>query len=261
MIGRSAARAAGAVVAAIALSSCGGDGEPRRGTTSDAGAAEIDPAPGRLTARPDAGPTGDCPAGVHSLARGSLLYVPEGSPPRRGWALVVALHGAGGSAENGLGPFTPRADELGLVLVAPQSRRQTWDVIRGGYGADVALIDDLLEETFARCAIDPLRIGIGGFSDGASYALSLGVTNGDLFSAILAFSPGFNAPAAVRGSPIVFVSHGASDPVLPVAGARRIVGELRGSGYDVRYREFFGGHTVPPAIAREAAAILGVNGR
>ncbi len=30
-----------------------------------------------------------------------------------------------------------------------------------------------------------------GFSDGASYALSLGVPNGDLFTHIVAFSPGF----------------------------------------------------------------------
>jgi phospholipase/carboxylesterase len=31
---------------------------------------------------------------------------------------------------------------------------------------------------------------------------------------------------------------------------------VRDAGYDVRYREFDGGHTVPPAIAREAFAWL-----
>lgn len=38
-----------------------------------------------------------------------------------------------------------------------------------------------------------------GFSDGASYALSLGLPNGNLFSHIVAFSPGFmRAPTLVR---------------------------------------------------------------
>jgi phospholipase/carboxylesterase len=55
-----------------------------------------------------------------------------------------------------------------------------------------------------------------GFSDGASYALSLGLTNGDLFRHVIAFSPGFMAPAARRGEPPVFVSHITRDGVLPI---------------------------------------------
>jgi phospholipase/carboxylesterase len=34
-------------------------------------------------------------------------------------------------------------------------------------------------------------VALGGFSDGASYALSLDLTNGDLFASLIAFSPGF----------------------------------------------------------------------
>jgi predicted esterase len=106
---------------------------------------------------------------------------------------------------------------------------------------------------FSRYAVDPGRIAVGGFSDGASYALSLGITNGDLFGHVLAFSPGFMAPAAQVGFPRVFVSHGAHDTVLPVDRcSRRIVPELERAGYDVRYREFEGGHVVPPEIGREA---------
>ncbi len=55
------------------------------------------------------------------------------------------------------------------------------------------------------------------------------------------------------GRPRCFVSHGRSDPVLPVERcSRRIVRELRDDRYDVRYTEFDGGHTVPPEIARAA---------
>ncbi len=55
-----------------------------------------------------------------------------------------------------------------------------------------------------------------GFSDGASYALSIGLTNGDLFTHVVAFSPGFASPVTYTGKPPVFVSHGTHDEVLPI---------------------------------------------
>jgi phospholipase/carboxylesterase len=58
-------------------------------------------------------------------------------------------------------------------LLAPDSRDRTWDVILSSFGPDVDYIDRALGSTFQRYAIDPDRIAIGGFSDGASYALPL----------------------------------------------------------------------------------------
>jgi predicted esterase len=56
----------------------------------------------------------------------------------------------------------------------------------------------------------------------------------------------------------VFVSHGTRDRVLPIhACSRRLVPELRQTGYQVRYREFEGGHVIPPAIVLDAVAWLG----
>lgn len=183
--------------------------------------------------------------------------MPSGYRPSRAYPLVVTLHGAGGSAHGGLAPFLPLADEAGLLLLSPKSRATTWDVIRGGYGPDVAQIDDLLERTFADYAVDADRIAIAGFSDGASYALSLGLVNGDLFRAVIAFSPGFAVPGERHGSPAIFVSHGTGDDILPIhVTSRPLVPELRADGYDVRYREFTGGHTVPRDIAAEAVEWL-----
>jgi predicted esterase len=110
-----------------------------------------------------------------------------------------------------------------------------------------------MAQTFSRYAIDPAHVAIGGFSDGASYALSLGLTNGDLFTHIIAFSPGFMAPAEYEGKPRIFISHGTRDQVLPIdACSRRIVPQVRGAGYDVEYHEFDGPHTVPPEMTRRA---------
>ena len=214
------------------------------------------PEEGRLLARPGQ-PDGTVSPGLHALQldpnRDALLYVPAGYRPDQPAPFVVSLHGAGGNETSGLYPLRDLADEAGLMLLSPASRRQTWDVIRGGYGPDVAFIDRALGMAFARCAVDPDRLAIGGFSDGASYALSLGITNGDLFRHVLAFSPGFMAPADQRGEPRIFISHGMKDEVLAIdRTSRKIVPQLERAGYEVQYREFAGPHTVPPEIAREA---------
>nr|BFE78328.1 hypothetical protein GCM10020093_009290 [Planobispora longispora] len=123
----------------------------------------------------------------------------------------------------------------------------------GGYGPDVARLDAALEEVFARTAVAADHVAVAGFSDGASYALSLGVANGDLFRAVLAFSPGFMAPVVRHGRPRFFVSHGTGDRVLPIGScSRRLVPLLRESGYPVTYQEFDGGHEVPPQVASAA---------
>lgn len=170
---------------------------------------------------------------------------------------MVSLRGAGGSAAGGLALLGPVADEHGIVVLTPASRGSTWDAIRGRDGVDRALVDQALEAVFAAVRADPERIAVAGFSDGASYALGLGLANGGLFRRIVAFSPGLEPAARGQGRPEVFVSHGDADDVLPVARtSRQIVPALEEDGYDVTYREFAGGHAVPPGGAQEAVEWL-----
>jgi predicted esterase len=95
-------------------------------------------------------------------------------------------------------------------------------------------------------------MAIAGFSDGASYALSVGLMNGLLFRDIVAFSPGFMAPLRREGRPRVFIAHGSDDPVLPVQRGRAIAERLADEGYDVLYQQFAGAHLVAPALAQAA---------
>lgn len=215
-----------------------------------------DEADGRLLARPEQ-PSGTITPGLHRLALGegrdALLSVPAGyRRPDHPAPFILSLHGAGGNATSGLYPLGDLVDDAGLILLSPGAHGRTWDVILDGFGPDIAVIDRALQAAFDRCAVDSRRVGVAGFSDGASYALSISLANGDLFPGVLAFSPGFAAPAAQRGKPRFFISHGTKDNVLPIDHtSRRIVPHLKHAGYDVRYREFDGGHTIPRNIARE----------
>ena len=94
---------------------------------------------------------------------------------------------------------------------------------------------------------------VGGFSDGASYALALCRINGDLFSRVVAFSPGFVPPGRATGKPEIFITHGSDDRILPYESTSgRIAPALKRAGYLVTLRTFAGGHTVPAELAREA---------
>ena len=208
-----------------------------------------------LRVRPRA-PTRAITPGQHSLDLGrdrdGWLVVPRGYSPDTATPLALMLHGAGGQAQRLAARF-PMADELGVILLVPESRGTTWDAIRGPFGADVQFIDRALEQAFDRCNVNPKRLAIGGFSDGATYALSLGLDNGTLFTHVMAFSPGFTANRRPQGRPRIFISHGRKDDILPIdVCSRRIVPALEDAGYGVTYKEFDGPHTVPQAIAQDA---------
>ena len=165
------------------------------------------------------------------------------------------LHGAGGTGSQALSLVADRAVRHGVLVLAPDSEGATWDVIRQDYGPDVAFIDRALDRAFRMFTVDPERNAVGGFSDGASYALSIGLTNGGLFRDVLAFSPGFAAPTQTEDSPRIFISHGTEDRVLPIDRcSRRLAPALRKAGFDLDYREFPGGHVVPAEMIDAAFA-------
>ncbi len=181
--------------------------------------------------------------GIQALGLGSqrdgVVYAPLSYQPSQAAPLVLTLHGAGGSARRSLPRLQSLADEHGMLLLAVDARERTWDVVLRRYGPDVAFIDAALAQTFSRYTVNPARLAVEGFSDG------------DLFTHVLAFSPGFVPLVEDRGLPGLFVSHGTADPVLPIDQcSRRIVPELQRRRYDVQYVEFEGGHVVPPWVAR-----------
>jgi phospholipase/carboxylesterase len=185
--------------------------------------------------------------------RDGTLYVPQAAASRKPVPLLVWLHGGGGHSAD-IHHVFPLAEEYGVAVVAIDSRDNTWDGIDSPYGPDVVFIDAALRHTFARVMVDARRLALGGLSDGASYSLSLGTVNGDLFTHLVAVAPGFiDAPATPVGRPRLFVAHGTRDNVYSVGRSRdRLVPKLRRDGYDVTYFEFDGPHWVTAEPARRA---------
>jgi phospholipase/carboxylesterase len=184
--------------------------------------------------------------------RDGMLFIPRGYKPDVPMPLVLMFHGAG-STGRGVSYTFEIADDLGVIVLAPDSRDEaTWDFLLHGYGEDVEFVGLALKDIYARCAVDRRRMAIAGHSDGASYALSLGLGTGDTFGRIMAFSPGVMQPAEVHGKPRIFISHGLSDPIMPIDVTSRVfVPRLKKLGYDVTFREYEGRHGVPPAVVRE----------
>ena len=182
--------------------------------------------------------------------RDGMLYVPKAREGVTAAALLLYLHGATGSGAYAMPRLMSHADSTGTIILAPDSRSRTWGIVDDNADADIEFLDAALQKVFDNYAVDARRIGIAGFSDGASAALSFGLVNGDLFTGIAAFSPGFVVLMSDPvGGPRIFISHGVDDQILPIDRCgRRIARELKRAGYTVDYREFEGDHTVPPEI-------------
>jgi len=229
---------------AAAMSGCGGaEGTPER------------------LRIPTAAPAKQATMGLQQLklgeSRDALLYVPTTYAASEPLPLLVLLHGAGGSASNWFGSYGDRGESARYVLLAPDSRGQTWDAVHGRFGADVAFINRALESVASQVSIDWTRIALAGFSDGATYALSLGLANGDLFTHVVAYSPGFYVKSTTRGKAKYFFSHGTRDPILDIdRTSRSLVSQLQSQGYQVQLVEFDGGHEVPADISTHALSWL-----
>ena len=179
----------------------------------------------------------DC--GHSKLATGATRWStfrkprPNSKKPRWCW-FSHATQGA----EQGIALLRNQADEHGFLLVAPASFQRTWQ-IEDEWGPDFDNVDLSLALSFSQRNVNPKRISVAGFSDGASYALALGLTNGDLFNAAMAFSAGYIAAGQRVGKPPIFLSAGTEDPIFPIDScARPMAKALKAEGYNVTLREF-----------------------
>ena len=103
----------------------------------------------------------------------------------------------------------------------------------------------------ADSGVDDSSMVLGGFSQGAMISTNLVLTHQFHPALLVAFSGTLlcrsewsSAAAAHRGCPVL-QSHGRQDNVLPYEPAESLRDLLSENGFDVTFRAFEGGHTIP----------------
>ena len=129
-----------------------------------------------------------------------------------------------------------------ILLMAPTSRDRTWSIM-SRQDVDAEGLRSMIETIAERYPVDRARVLLTGMSDGATYALLCGLSDGMPFThlapacgALHPFLLVGDGLARVRERPIYLV-HGALDWMFPVATARLATQVLSGAGAKLVYRE------------------------
>jgi phospholipase/carboxylesterase len=166
-------------------------------------------------------------------ARGGYsLYVPETYDEGRTWPLIVALHGGYSHGRDFLWMWLREARSRGYVLLSPTSAGRTWSI--GRIEPDAQPLLKYLDEVRSQYCIDPSRILLTGMSDGATFALGLGLRESVPFTAIAPVS-GVLPPVDLSHGPgkRIYWVHGEQDWMFPVMRAVHACRQLKDAGADV----------------------------
>lgn len=128
-----------------------------------------------------------------TLKRTYTLVIPKRNP-RGNMALLLALHGGGGSPKSMAAKtgFHEYGEEFGFVTVYPAGYAKKWNSGHAGIKAheeeinDVSFIEDLIDILITHLNLDRNRVFIAGHSNGAMMAHRLGA---ELSTKITAIAP------------------------------------------------------------------------
>jgi polyhydroxybutyrate depolymerase len=188
----------------------------------------------QVRARPSRGAPADRETIRHDgRDRSFILRAPRVIAPETRVALVIVLHGGGGSASNAesMSRFTERAQAEGFIVVYPDGtgpRRDallTWNAGHCCGSAmnqridDVGFIRALIDHLQARYPIDSRRIYATGMSNGAMMSHRLGIELSDRIAAIAPVVGAVFGDEARPGAPVsAIIINGMLDRAVPYAG-------------------------------------------
>ena len=202
------------------------------------------------------------PDGIAKIGNGvthAFLLTPPAIDPERRYPLITVLHGAGRQDELLCKGYRAEAAARDALFLIPRSTDTTWDLLTGSDGPDLAFIARLHEEIYQRLPVDPVKQALIGYSDGASYALAIGLSNPRMFSAVMGWAAGFvaidtNAIGPDDPKPRILLEHGTHDTVFPFEQVcTPNVDLLRRLGYEVELHVDEGGVHWPSAAFQKLA--------
>lgn len=184
----------------------------------------------------------------------TFIHLPPGYDPKKPCPLIISLHGAGGNGQNlreawvrGDTEWSARAKAT-CIVAAP-----TWQPARWWLWPQSKDIVTLLDELKDSYNVDTNRVLLGGFSNGAHSAWSVGIKQPSLFTAL---GPSAGLPIAEAGQGMdlemiaalgnlpVHLVHSADDRICPANAAQQILARYKKLGYDnIVHKQYpSGGH-------------------
>jgi len=154
------------------------------------------------------------------------------------------------------GGYVMRAwyDILGNDLVRREDER--------GIRASQTLVEALIARETAR-GLAASRIVLAGFSQGGAITLQTGLRHGERLAGLLALSTYVpladslaRERAAANSDVPIFMAHGKSDPVIPIARGATSRDALQAAGYPVEWHEYAMPHSVCEDEIRDIARFL-----
>ena len=185
------------------------------------------------------------PLGFVEIERGparAVLLTPDEIDPQRRYPLITVLHGAGRQDELLVKACRDEPEGRQALFLIPRSVEPTWDLIAGGGRHDLDFLEYAFDLIYRRYPVDHFRQALLGYSDGASYALSVGLSNPRLFRAVMCWAAGFATLDSTFVTPDdprpeVLLEYGTHDPVFSfeqIAVPMRTA--LQAAGYRVEFR-------------------------
>ena len=194
------------------------------------------------------------PLGEVDLEQGeasAVLLTPSEIDPSRRYPLFTVLHGAGRQNEMLVKACRGEPDRRQAFFLVPRSVDPTWDLIVGGERKDLGFLEFAYDLIYRRYPIAADRQVLIGYSDGASYALSLALSNPRLFEAALCWAAGFvvldrDNVAEDDPKPRVYLEYGTHDELFAFDRVALPMKEtLEQAGYGVEFSVDEGGRHWP----------------
>jgi phospholipase/carboxylesterase len=202
-------------------------------------------------------------ARVHAVAASTPIVVvpPRRHDPALEGALIIVLHGYGDRPDAYPGLWAGTANAAGAVLAVPRGGLRVGD----GWGWSSvdeaeAVVQRILRELGEVHRIDPGRVVLSGFSQGAFMAFAVALREPELVAGVIAlggpYEPAIDAPLPARGRvPRFYFMAGTLDPA--VTDMRRAADDFEAAGYPTRMRILPGvGHAFPQPPGPELGSAL-----
>jgi phospholipase/carboxylesterase len=207
--------------------------------------------------RDEASPTGFVQ--IEQREGRAVLLTPEVIDPDRRYPLITVFHGAGRHEEHFVKACRGEPERCDALFLIPRSIGPTWDLIADRGEVDLEFLEYAWDLIYRRYPVDRERQVLVGYSDGASYALSMALSNPGFFDAALCWAAGFvvvdrSAIPHPGSKARLYLEYGTHDPLFSFEQiAVPMRDNLRKAGYDVTFSVDEGGRHWPSGTFQREA--------